>query len=956
VQISFGDVQLYTNTLSNELTTDLSTSDIIYPVDTPDDVKAFIENNIGIDQSVEGLPIENFKQINSIGDLQLLIKQWYRQLPDRTTLTADSLIEYITKSTVASTFTIFGMGIAKFKLFISEIFSHLTSSDPELVNNMVSIGVEKVTVDPEPTNNPRHFSRVPNLPFAQFAEGSAISWDYAGNEQSMNSSFPCFVLSTIDEIAHYKMDEYSTTTIPYPTKQLHTFETEGNTEELWFVDRFFSLRRVTDMTVDNPHVYTELASANFALNNITVESPVFVQNVTYSNLLHLDLGKSQISKDLAAFIKELFSSESNGADSLDVLDKFLVSANGTIAANISSLLSYLTQFWDRVMDTIDIKYTGDLRTYMSNTIKFLRSRYSDTGLDFISHVFNQFYDNFAAPDAILSEFRTDLLSLITAHQDEITIPDPLIIESVISLLYEQLFGDFSAIINQIESIALNPIAKATKAVTTLLTQGADDVAKLMDQVGSITAQIQQNISSFDFWSLDQFDKLNNFDLMDIVNVFNKLYRVLAQKAVNGFKQFVSIISSLPLPDQIERFTLVFKGYVSSVFSGIARGLDSKAAAMSQYLNDLVPNMVKQIPQIIANLATFATELATSVVSHAIKMVQGIFNLASDYTIDTSTSSTLDNLEGSALWTYDLSAKTALLNSLRDLNLGVDYAVTIQDASKSVLHILDTGLGKIETYADCVDGKLKHCLSFVNASKYKGYESIARTMPQINSKSLQKELNALSTAEEVIRTLSVLDQGPSWSKALSPIHWALKAAQSIVDDIGQDLIDEITSNIPTHLVTSFQADSFDDALIKIATLATSAGGSGSFSDNSGSAKSTLGLTIAMKPVAYLPAFRVAKKGSINKLVDSVLLIGMAALLAVCVATGGAAISVAVNGIAKGLSSVTRLAYKRHKNNKFLKAIDKEIGSRKDFDDSIKDTLDDAGSQHQYYLNTFPLASE
>jgi hypothetical protein len=136
--------------------------------------------------------------------------------------------------------------------------------------------------------------------------------------------------------------------------------------------------------------------------------------------------------------------------------------------------------------------------------------------------------------------------------------------------------------------------------------------------------------------------------MDIINVFNKLYRVLAQKAVNGFKQFVSILTSLPLPEQVERFTLVFKGYISSVFSGIAKGLDSKAAAMTQYLNDLIPNMVKQIPQIISNIATFAVDMAASLVSHAIKMVQGIFNLASDFTIDTSSAITIDNLDGESL--------------------------------------------------------------------------------------------------------------------------------------------------------------------------------------------------------------------------------------------------------------------------------------------------------------------
>jgi hypothetical protein len=952
IQISFGDVQLFNNTLSNELTTDLSASEIIYPENTPDEVKAFIENNIGIDQTVDGLPIEDFKQVNSVGDLQLLIKQWYRQLPDRTHLTADSLIDYITKSTSASVFTLFGMGLAKFKTFIREIFAHMTSSDPELVNNMVSIKVDKVNVDPEPSSNKRSFSRVPSFPLAQFAEGEAITWDYTGLSHAMNNSFPCFVFSTLKEIADYKSDETTKTAIPYATKQLHTFETEGNKDETWFVDRFFSVRWVEKPSTGDPVKYTELASANFALNNIKVESPVFVQNVTYSNLLHLDLGKSQFSKDLAAFIKELFSSETNGADALDVLDQFLASANGTISANISSLLSYLSQFWDRINDSIDTKYTGDLQTYMYNAVKFLRSRYSDTGLDFISHVFSQFYDNFSSPAAILSEFKSDLLSLFDAHKDDISIPDPIMLESLISLLYEQLFGDFTAIIAQIESIALNPIAKATKTITTLLTQGSDEISQLMSQVGNITAQIQQNISSFDFWSLDQFDKLNNFDLMDIINVFNKLYRVLAQKAVNGFKQFVSILTSLPLPEQIERFTLVFKGYISSVFSGIAKGLDSKAAAMTQYLNDLIPNMVKQIPQIISNIATFAVDMAASLVSHAIKMVQGIFNLASDFTIDTSSAITIDNLDGESLWTYDLSDKSVLLNSLRDLNLGVDYAVVIQDASKSVLYILDTGLGKFETYADAVDGKLKHCLSFINASKYKAYESIARTMPQINSESLQKELKALSTAEEVIRTLSVLDQGPSWARALSPIHWALTAAQNVVDDIGQELIDEISSNIPLHLADSFQSDSFDDALIKIATLATSAGGTGTFSDNSGSNKAALGLTIEMKPVAFLPAFRVRKKGSMEKLVDSVLLVGMAALLAVCVATGGAAISVAINGIAKGLSSVTRLAYKRHQNHKFLSAIDKEIGSRKNVDDSLNDTINRSDSQQQYYLNSLP----
>lgn len=210
------------------------------------------------------------------------------------------------------------------------------------------------------------------------------------------------------------------------------------------------------------------------------------------------MGSSQFSKDLASFIKELFASENSGATSQDLLDKFLASANGAVTANISSLISYLSQIWDRVTEDINARYEGDLRKYLIQAADFIKSRYSDTSLDFISHVFNKFYDNFDSPSSILAEFKSDLLSLFDAHKSDISLPDPLILESLISLIYERLFSDFSVIVSQIKSIALNPIANATKTVSTILTQGADGIVKLMEQVSNITTQIQQNISSFDF--------------------------------------------------------------------------------------------------------------------------------------------------------------------------------------------------------------------------------------------------------------------------------------------------------------------------------------------------------------------------------------------------------------------------------------------------------------------------
>jgi hypothetical protein len=955
-QVNFGDVNLFTSTLSNELTLDATTDNIIYPENTPSTVKDFVETNMGIDESVEGAPIEDFKQINSIGDLQLLIKQWYRQLEDRTILDVDSLIDYIKQSQNVNVFTIFGMGFSKFKVFLQEVFSHITSSDPELVNNLVSIDVEEVLPEPEPTSLASRYGYVPTLPLAQFAIDEAISWSYKDSLSDVSKKYPCFCLTTIHEIATYHEDHSVTSRVLLPVKRLHSFDSADKDSNAWFVNRFFSY---TDSVDNNEHTedkrYT-LASATFALNNIKVESPVFVQNVTYSNLLHLDMGSSQFSKDLASFIKELFASENSGATSQDLLDQFLTSANGAITANISSLISYLSQLWDRVTEDINSRYEGDLRRYLVQAAEFVKSRYSDTSLDFISHVFTQFYDNFDSPSSILAEFKSDLLSLFEAHKTELYLPDPLILESLISIIYEQLFSDFSVIISQIKSIALNPIAKATKTVSTILTQGADGIVKLMEQVSNITSQIQQNISSFDFWSLDQFDKLNNFDLMDMINVFNKLYRVLAQRAVDEFKQFVNVISSLPIPEQIERFNLIFKGYISSLFAGIAAGLDSKAAAMSQYLNDLLPNLLSQIPQILSNLATFATDMAASLVSHALGMIQGIFNLADELKINTSATLTIDNLTGAPLWSYNFADKPVLAKTIRDLNQGTDYSVVLQDTSNSVLYLLDTGLSSLELYADCVDGQLKHCLSFTNASKYKGYESIARTMPQINTAELRAKLKALSTAEEVVRTLSVLDQGPSFIKCLSPIHWALKAAQAVVDTIGEDLIDEISNNIPAHLATSYNASGLDEAIVKIATLAVSGLSGVPASRNEGSSSSSMGMTIQLKPVAYYPDFRVHKKGAIQHLVDTVLLIGMAALLAVCVATGGAAISLAINGVTKGLASVTRIAYKKHKQDKFISAIDKELGSRKHVADSVQETIQNADSQSQFYLNSLPVIED
>jgi hypothetical protein len=955
-QVTFGDVTLFTTTLSNELTLDASSDNIIYPDGTPSTVKDFIENNMGIDETVEGTPIEDFKQVNSIGDLQLLIKQWYRQLDDKSILNVDAFIDYIKQSQNINVFTMFGMGFSKFKIFLQEVFSHITSSDPELVNNLVSIDIEQVQAEPEPTSLDSRYGYVPTLPSAQFAIDKAISWSYKDGLSEVSKKYPCFCLTTIHEIATYHDDQSVTSRVLMPIKRLHSFDNADKDSNAWFVNRFFSYKDSTD---DNDHTDDKryvLSSANFALDNIRVESPVFVQNVTYSNLLHLDMGSSQFSKDLASFIKELFSSENSGATAQDLLDKFLASANGAITANISSLISYLSQIWDRVNEDIKARYEGDLQKYLLQAADFVKSRYSDTSLDFISHVFSKFYDNFDSPSSILSEFKSDLLSLFEAHKSDVSLPDPLILESLISIIYEQLFSDFSVIVAQIKSIALNPIANATKTVSTILTQGADGIVKLMEQVSNITSQIQQNISSFDFWSLDQFDKLNNFDLMDMINVFNKLYRVIAQRAVDEFKQFVNIISSLPIPEQIERFNLVFKGYVSSLFGSIAAGLNSKAAAMTQFLNDLLPNLLAQIPQILSNLATYATDMASSLVSHAIGMIQGIFDLVDDLKINTSATLTIDNITGAPLWAYNFADNPILVNTLKDLNLGTDYSVVLQDSSNSVLYLLDTGLSSLELYADCVDGQLKHCLSFTNVSKYKGYESIARTMPQINTGELKAKLKALSVAEEVIRTLGILDHGPSWARALSPIHWALKAAQSVVDSIGEELIEEITNNIPIHLSTAYGTSSLDEAIVKIATLAVAGVSGAPSSGNDGTSSNSMGMTIQMKPVAYYPDFRVHLKGAIEHLVDTVLLIGMAALLAVCVATGGAAISLAINGVTKGLASVTRIAYKKHKQNKFVSAIDKELGSRRHVDDSIKETIQITDSQSQFYFNSLPVIED
>jgi hypothetical protein len=87
--------------------------------------------------------------------------------------------------------------------------------------------------------------------------------------------------------------------------------------------------------------------------------------------------------------------------------------------------------------------------------------------------------------------------------------------------------------------------------------------------------------------------------------------------------------------------------------------------------------------------------------------------------------------------------------------------------------------------------------------------------------------------------------------------------------------------------------------------------------------------------FLPSFRVNKKGSVKTLIDSVSLIAIAALTGIVVATGGAAISKAISGIASSIKGVTKIMYNKHKSNKIVGKMSKLIGSRKN-DSTEQDT--------------------
>jgi hypothetical protein len=157
---------------------------------------------------------------------------------------------------------------------------------------------------------------------------------------------------------------------------------------------------------------------------------------------------------------------------------------------------------------------------------------------------------------------------------------------------------------------------------------------------------------------------------------------------------------------------------------------------------------------------------------------------------------------------------------------------------------------------------------------------------------------------------------------------LKAAEDIVDDIGDDIVDEITNDTPASLCNMIGAKTIYDAIIKVASSTlpsvSSTSNSELNSQNFFSVKSTYS--------GYLPQFRIQMKGSVSRLMDTMTLLALSALVGIVVATGGAAISKAISGIASAIKGVIKIAYNKHKQNRTLSKMKNLIGSRKENSES------------------------
>jgi hypothetical protein len=487
-----------------------------------------------------------------------------------------------------------------------------------------------------------------------------------------------------------------------------------------------------------------------------------VVNLNYLDYkLLVDFSKTPILSEIISFINQFLSTKDNGQEFPDEVDAFLNNCNEVISNMTGCTINSMTKFFDNMNDMISTQ-ANYISTDMLNEIRslnnYVRSLYSDTSLDFAAHLMGNLFDQLDSPQTMMKVIADDINSMIESSDIKFSdVTRLLYIENMTAIASKS----FEELVTTIKGIASVPILSAFKQSITTLTSGADGIITMYKNITSAVSSIEQQFSSFDFFPFDNFDKLTNLDIMDITNLMNKLYRVIGHNLLTEFHTVISAIANLDLDvsDNIERLKLIISGHFSTLIGNISDSINSTAEDLNNYLSDLLPNLLALIPRLIQTLAEVSFSIISTIASKLGSVIQGIFDLASDYEVNTSSSATVDNPEGSALITIKNSEVETACSAIKEKNNGIDLCLQFTDKTKSVTYLLDTGLKSVSIFADCVNGKLIRILSFTNVSKYKGYESIARSSRLSYPDDVIAKLDKLAIAEETIKTLSILDQGP-----------------------------------------------------------------------------------------------------------------------------------------------------------------------------------------------------
>jgi hypothetical protein len=874
---------------------------INYPPNTPDVVKNFIQRDIH-NNSDDLTFSDDVTGILTVIDFANWYQRYLSQLKNFDDDNFDSFLDYVKKTGITS---LFGRKITDDLISSTyKVVRKLIKDDsPVITNNLISALTSTTDVEID----------------ISIADAGVIqdSWDrYQVPGVSGDVAFN--LLDTFMNLQYVPL----------------VFEFKNN-DVITFDDTYYAFTTDFTFNEDGTFIGTSNSTISGVIKNITS-----VNTLSQGISFNFDLSRFPIAQEIISIITELNANLQNGNDNADIIDQFLANINPLLSNKIGAELNSLVNIEDNINDIINNNYTKEYRDKLLLIHKAYMNCYSESKLDLISHLSGFIFDNLDSPFSIMSDVSDEITSILKDSSVILNskytdiVHDKQLVYSYSNILANGIFDDVTSLISIAKSIATVPILGAFKSIMTLFSDTKENIISNLSKIDNTISDIKQQISSFDFWPYDVMDKITKLDLMDAVSLLNKIYRVVGSKVLDEFSSFMSFVRTIDLQTSMDRFKVVVSGFASRLLQNIVTNIDSDVDKLNNYIENAIPEFISELPAIISNLASLAVDLSASIISYIYNFVNSLFAKMDTIDYNPTADYPIDNLEGEGLFTIkinDGSDENDAIEYIKKLNRDRDFSITVVSPQKNVAIITDSALKTIQVFSDCINGQFSRVLSFTNVSKYKGFESVARLNPKAYPESVFKELDRLAVAEETIHALSFLDRGPKWLRNLSPIHWALKAAETLVEAIGDDLVSSIQDNFTTALCNTFNVDSMSDFILNV--------GMSVIANNVYTSDDLFipsGWLISHNYAGYLPHFRVIKKGSIQTLFDNIAIFSIALLIGVCVATGGAAISKAVNGIGKSLKFISKSIYNKYKNSRFKGNILKSIGSRKEDSDIASST--------------------